>query len=153
MCPATSGYIIRCKRTSTQEANFCLSRALIDEEGRDKLPRIQVAKKAGISPDTLYAILRGERGGVGEETLRKLAETLAVPAPAVIRSLASEPAPAITPLAAVRLAQDALERARVLLDSTPIDPLTRETEALVEEDERNLGRGRSAGGERRRKKG
>lgn len=133
-----------------------LSRALVDDQGLDKLPRARVAKKAGISPDTLYAILRGERGGVEEGTLRKLAETLGVPAPAVVRSLASEPAAPVTPLAAVKLAQDALERARALLEegqARPADRLAAETPALVQAEERLTGREPPGVAGRRKRRG
>ena len=74
-----------------------------------------LAAAAGVSPNTVYRILRGE-GEPDEATLGKLAGALGVPAPRVERVLAAgvvgEPQ---TPIGLVRAARAALERVERLL--------------------------------------
>lgn len=112
------------KRERTQlgeELARWLEGALLDPEGAAKMGKRELAELAGVSPDTVYRVIRGEGDGVSEKKLAKLAGALKVPPPKIVQALAEEskapPGPE-TPLRLVAEAESMLARARGLLEQT-----------------------------------
>lgn len=81
-------------------------RAITGPDGRDRMPRLLLAKKAGISRDTLYRLFQGE---ATQKTIDAVAGVLGISAPKLM--LLADAPPPETPVQLLRSAQDTIELA------------------------------------------